>query len=294
MYVATPNALHRPFTERAASCGVHVLCEKPMAVTVEDCQAMIRVTQEHRVKLMIAYRLHFEEANLRAVELIQSGELGKAKIFSSVLSQQVRPGDIRTLSHLGGGAVFDMGVYPINAARYLFRDEPIEVLAISPPLVDARFEGVDEMTTIVLRFPRGRVAQMTVSLGTVATDGYQVLGTHGKLRVEPAFGYETGLTHHLTKNGRTTQTNFAKRDQFAPELIYFSRCILENREPEPSGEEGLADVRIVNAALESAQTGRSVTLPFFTRAQRPDLRQEIHKPPVKQPKTIEAPAPTLR
>jgi predicted dehydrogenase len=291
IYLATPNTEHRSFTERAARCGVHVLCEKPMAVTVEDCEAMIRATQQHGVKLMIAYRLHFEETNLRAVEIVRSGELGDAKIFSSVFAQHVRRGDIRTQGQLGGGAIFDMGVYPINAARYLFRDEPIEVFAISPPSTKPEFAEVDETTTIFLRFPRGQVAQMTVSLGAAAIDNYRVVGTEGELRVEPAFGYTSELKHYLTKRNRTTETTYAERDQFAPELIYFSRCILENKDPEPSGEEGLADVRIVCAALESIKTGHSVSLPVLARAQRPDLNQEIHKPKIRPPKPIDAPAP---
>src|SRR6185436_15276776 len=120
VYIALPNNLHREYTERAARVGVHVLCEKPMAVTVPECQAMIDACRQNDVRLMIAYRLHFEEANLRAIDLIRKGQLGDPRLFNSYLTQQVRPGDIRTRDDAGGGALLDLGVYPVNAARYLF------------------------------------------------------------------------------------------------------------------------------------------------------------------------------
>ena len=294
VYVATPNTLHREFTERAARVGVHVLCEKPMAPTVADCEAMIAVCREHRVKLMIAYRLHFEEANLQAIEALRAGKIGDPRIFSSVFTQQVRPADIRTRPALAGGAIYDMGVYPINAARYLFREEPIEVLASVSRSGDERFHGVDETTTAILRFASGRIAQLTVSLGASSAGYYRVVGTEGDLHAEPIFAYEKALRHRLTREGETSEQEFPKRDQFAPELVEFSRCILEDREPEAAGEEGLADIRIVEAILRSASTGRSVPLEPWTRSQRPDMSQEQRKPPADAPEPIHAPAPSIR
>src|SRR4051794_32696965 len=105
-YIALPNAQHRAFTERCARAGVHVICEKPMATTEEDCEAMIHVCDESDVKLMIAYRLHFDPANLQAIEVAQSGQIGELRYFSSTFGQQVREGDIRTRPDLGGGALF--------------------------------------------------------------------------------------------------------------------------------------------------------------------------------------------
>jgi predicted dehydrogenase len=294
VYIATPNHLHREHTELAARSGAHVLCEKPMAVTVADCEAMIHATKARRLKLMIAYRLHFEEANLRAVELTQGGVLGQPKAFSSLFAHQVREGDIRWRPEEGGGGLLDLGVYPINAARSLFRDEPIEVMAMVPPVTDERFEGVDETSTAVLRFPRGQMAQLTVSQGAASVSTYRVLGTTGDLRVDNAFEYAGDITHYLTVDGKTKKTNYAKRDQFAPELLYFSSCILQNMEPEPSGEEGLADIRVVRAIMESARTGRAISLAPYIRTARPGLGQAIHRPPIKEPRTIDAPSPSLR
>jgi predicted dehydrogenase len=292
VYIAVPNSMHREITERAARCRAHVLCEKPMAETVDDCLAMIHVCRENQVLLMIAYRLHFEEANLRAIELAQSGQLGELRIFSSIFSQEVREGDVRTKGELAGGALYDMGVYPINAARNLFRDEPDEVFATCVSGTDGRFQNVDEISGALLRFPGGRVAQLTASLNAAHVSTYRLVGSKGDLRVEPAFGYTNELTHFLTIGGETREQRFAKRDQFAPELVSFSRCILEGREPEPSGEEGLADVRIVRAIFRSAETGKAVRLTPFERSQRPSLAQEIHKPPVPHVETVRAPSPS--
>ena len=120
VYIALPNHLHREYSERAARAGVHVLCEKPMAVTEEDCRSMIGATEENGVKLMVAYRLHFEQANLRAIELVQSGKLGDPRLFDSVFTMQVKQGDIRlNPRELGGGTLYDIGIYCINAVRNL-------------------------------------------------------------------------------------------------------------------------------------------------------------------------------
>jgi predicted dehydrogenase len=131
VYIATPNILHREHTERAARAGVHVLCEKPMATTQDDCEAMMRAAAANDVKLMIAYRLHFNDANLHSVRVAQSGDLGELRYFGSLFGLQVKEGNIRTRKSLGGGTLFDIGVYCINAARYLFRDEPIEVVGLT-------------------------------------------------------------------------------------------------------------------------------------------------------------------
>lgn len=293
VYIAVPNSSHRSFTERAARIGVHVLCEKPMAETVEDCEAMIAVCRQHDVRLMIAYRLHFDEANLRAVEIVQTGKLGKPRIFSSVFSQQVRPDDVRTRRELGGGSIYDMGVYPINAARYLFRAEPDEVFATAFNTDERMEQGVDETATAVLRFPGGRVAQLTSSLCAAPVSTFRVIGTEGDLRVEPAFGMGE-LTHHLTVDGKTTTHNFSAHDQFAPELIAFSRWILDGTEPVASGEEGLADVRIVQAILESSRSGKVVRLMPFERIQRPDISHVMKKPAHKPIAPVNAPPPTVK
>jgi predicted dehydrogenase len=279
VYVAVPNTMHREIAERAARARANVLCEKPLAMSVDDSWAMIDACKKNDVLLMVGYRLHFEHANLDAIEAVRSGQIGEPRVFSSVFCQQVRQGDMRTKAALGGGALFDMGVYCINAARNLFREEPelvMGTLAHSPD--DPRFSEVDEVASGILGFSRGRVAQFTASQGACDIASYSVLGTTGKIRVEDAFRYTAEINEELTSGEHRHVRTYPKRDQFAPELVYFSSCIMNGTEPEPSGEEGLCDVRVMTALVESARTSRPIHLPRFTRAQRPDIRLEMRKP----------------
>jgi len=291
VFIALPNHLHREYAVRAARAGVHVLCEKPMALTEQDCGAMIAAARRNRVKLMVAYRLHLEEANLNAAEITRSGKLGEPRIFDSLFTMQVKAGNVRVQSE-GGGALYDIGIYCINAARALFAAEPTEVFARSANNGEKRFREVDEMTAAVLRFPGERLATFTCSLGAAGVSAYQVVGTKGSLRVDPAYGYADALVHHLEIGGKSKERTFRKRDQFAAELLHFSDCILEDREPEPSGVEGLADVRIIRALLRSARSGRPVRLGPFARRRRPRLAQQIRRPPVRKPRLVRAQSPS--
>ena len=286
VYIALPNNLHCDFAVRAAQAGVHVLCEKPMAVTQEECENMISAAEEARVKLMVAYRLHFEKANLEAIEIAHSGKLGEPRFFSSVFAMQVKEDNIRLKRELGGGTLYDIGVYCINAARSLFQSEPSEVQAFSISGKDQRFREVDEMTGALLRFPDERLASFTCSFGAADVSAYELVGTEGNLRVEPAYEYVGELRHRLTVKGKTRERTFSSRDQFAPELLYFSNCIINNLEPEPSGAEGLADVRVIRALYRSAESGRPAQLEPYTKRQRPGLEQEITRPAVEKPELI--------
>jgi predicted dehydrogenase len=283
VYIALPNHLHRDYTERAARAGVHVLCEKPMASTTEDCEAMIAACDAAGVRLMIAYRLHFEPATLEAIRIARDGSIGEARFFSSDFSQDVRAGDVRLQSEKGGGTLWDIGIYCVNAARHLFAAEPVEVSAIVAARDEERFEEVEEMAAAQLRFPDERIASFVCSFGAANVSSYRVVGTEGDLRVEPAYPYATGLAHHLTTGGGTVTHEFPQVDQFAPELLYFSRCVLEGREPEPSGLEGLIDVKIIEALYESARSGRPVKLDLPEKRERPTVEQMISRPAIEEP-----------
>lgn len=292
VYIALPNHLHRDYAVRAARAGVHVLCEKPMAVTEKECEQMIHAAEDNNVKLMIAYRLHFEEANLKAIEVVNSGKIGEARAFDSVFTQQVVKGDIRLLEETGGGTIYDIGIYCINAARYLFRDEPVEVFAAAASKSEKRFAEVEEMTSVTMRFPGERLATFTCSFGAANVRSYRVVGTKGDLRVDPAYEYTGDLKHYLTVGEKTKKRTFPQRDQFAAELVYFSDCVLKDRKPEPSGEEGLIDVRIIAALYRSAKTGRVVKLGKLERKPRPTMRQEIERPPVEKPTLVNTESPS--
>jgi glucose-fructose oxidoreductase len=291
IYIAVPNHLHCDHTVRAAQAGVHVLCEKPMAVTIAECERMIEATEAAAVKLMIAYRLHFETANVKAAELARSGALGDLRLFSSLFCLDVQDGNVRLEREKGGGTLYDIGVYCINAARYLFEAEPTEVCAFSANNGEPRFADIDEMTGALLRFPEQRLATFITSFGAPEVGMFQLVGTKGTLRVDPAYDYAAGLTHHLTIDGKTTKRTYRKRDQFAPELTYFSDCILHDRHPEPDGREGLIDVAIVEALYSSAVLGRPLRLTLPPKKERPSMSQVQFRPPVKEPAPVHAAAP---
>lgn len=253
VYLALPNDQHRDFAVRAASHKIHVLCEKPLALTIADCTAMIDAARANKVKLMTAYRLHFEPATASALRAIQDGRIGEPRYFSSNFSFQVQAPNLRLDGAHGGGTLWDIGVYCINAARRLFGAEPIEVIASSFNNGEARFKEVDEATSVILRFPGEKSAVFTTSFGAVSCMDWRVVGTEGTVHMEPSYNYRGSLKYTLTAKGKSEDAYFPGGDQFAPELAHFSECILEDREPGPNGDEGLRDVNVVLAALRSAE-----------------------------------------
>jgi predicted dehydrogenase len=279
VYIALPNHLHCEYTVRAAQAGVHILCEKPMAVTVDECEKMIAAARDNHVKLAIAYRLHFDPANLQAVEVIRSGQIGAPRIFNSVFTQQTVAGNIRVNPAVGGSTLSDIGIYCINAARYLFQAEPISVFATSATNGEPRFEEVAEMTSGILRFPGDRLATFICSFGAAKVSTYQVVGTTGDLRVDLAYATQGEMKHTITVEGKVEQRSFESHDQLAALFIYFSDCIIHDKEPEPSGQEGLIDVQIIQALQRSIDTGSFIPLDLPTRDRRPTMTQSIERPP---------------
>ena len=291
VYIALPNDMHLEYTIRAADRGVHVLCEKPLAVDERECKRMIAACERRRVKLMTAYRLHFEQATLAAMDSVGKGLIGEARLFVSSFTIKVADADnirLRDTSR-GGGTFYDIGVYCINAARHLFRSEPVEVTAMAtrPGKGDS-----EESAGAILRFPGDRLATFCVSFGTDKTSEYRIVGTKGSIRVAPGYELASGLAHHVTQGMKERTIRYGKRDQFAPELLYFSDCILQDREPEPSGVEGLADVRVIEALYRSAGKGRAVRLAAKPGKRHPTKRQAIRRPPLRRmPELVNAAPP---
>jgi len=291
VYIALPNDQHREYTVRAARAGVHVLCEKPLALDERECRDMIAECRRHKVKLMTAYRLHFERATLSALRSVGAGLIGEPRLFASSFTMKVKAPNIRLEAEKGGGTLYDIGVYCINAARHVFRHEPVEVFAMTAG-GHKGLSSVEESASCILRFPGDRLATFCLSFGTDKTSEYQVIGTHGSLRMEPGYELASGLKVHVSREGKMRTIAYQKRDQFAPELIYFSACILNGTDPEPSGEEGLADVRVIDALYRSAKAGRAVRLDAKRTPRQPTLRQEITRPPVRMPQLIHATPPS--
>jgi glucose-fructose oxidoreductase len=293
-YIALPPELHAEYAILCARAGVHVLCETPMAPTEAACRAMIEACAAARVRLMIAYRLHFEAANLTAIQLAQGGALGEPRIFSSVSSQQVREQNIRTQARAGAGPLYDRGLYCINAARYLFRDEPREVQAtFFANRGDPRFAHVPEAVSAILRFPGDRTAVFTASFGAHARAHYEVVCTEGVFSLDDAYDYAADIRLQIANGTRPRARTFHKRDQIAAEIEYFVRCVVDGVDPEPSGYEGLADIRIIEAIHRAATDGVAVPIEPVERPRRPDLDQEIRVAPHGPPRLVEVESASL-
>jgi predicted dehydrogenase len=292
VYIAVPNDLHAAFTESAAGAGIHVLCEKPIAASSAQAERMIAACERGGVKLMIAYRLHFEAANLSAMEIVRSGKIGEPRFFSAIFSQQVTPDNTRTKGVHAGGPLRDVGIYCINAARYLFRDEPTEAVALAAKKAgDARFREIDEQVGALLRFPGDRLAQLTCSFGAYGQSAFTVVGTKGLLRLSPAFNM-SDLVLEVEIDGKSKSRKFKKRDQVAPELDELAACIREDRDPQPSGREGLADLRVIEAIEASARNRGRIEVSRVFPERRPSIGQARRRPPHGRAETINVRSPS--
>ena len=293
VYIALPNSMHKEYTLRAAERKIHVLTEKPMAANAAECREMGGACAAAGVKLMVAYRLHFESGNLTAVEHIKSGNIGDPRLFNSVFTQTVQEGNTRLDADLAGSPLMDIGIYCINAARYLFQDDPVEVTGFAASAGEAKFREVPEMVAAVLRFPKERLATFTCGFGEANVSEYRVVGTSGDLRMQTGYTFRGPMRLHLTdKDGKTQTTEFEERDQVGPELTYFSDCVLNNREPEPSGLEGLADLTIIDAIETSIARGHPVKVPPLAQKPRPSLGQEYKLPKVSARGMVNAASPS--
>src|SRR3954468_5055560 len=294
VYIAEPNDKHADYAVRCAREGVHVLCEKPLGVSEDECVRMIEAARDNGVKLMTAYRLHFDPANLEVIRAIEAGRIGEPRFFSSTFAYQVKPGNIRTSAERGGGAIWDLGIYCVNAARYLFRADPEEVFAVRIDRPDdPRFKDIHEGMSVLLKFPGDRVAQFTVSFGSFEQDEYRIVGTKGSITLDQGYEYALPRTLVLSTSGKERRRKFRPSDQFGPELIAFSRAVLDDTPVEPDGEEGLRDVRIIVAALKSARENRPLKLVWSSRKRLPEPSDRIYRPAIREPHLVGVEAPTL-
>ncbi len=258
VYVALPNSMHAEYTIRAARAGKHVLCEKPMATSVSDCEAMIAACKKANVKLMIAYRCHYEPTNLRAVQLIRDGAIGKVQTIESTFGFDISPGEWRIQKkYSGGGPLYDVGIYSLNACRYLTGEEPEKIAAYASVIDhDGRFNDVEENVSWTMRFPSGVVASCATTYGAPMDGYFRVYGSKGWLQVDQAFIYE-GLHLRAEFDGKTLDEPNSAKDpsQFAAEAEHFSHCVQNGLEPQSPGEEGLRDMKYIAQIYKSAGIG---------------------------------------
>lgn len=260
VYNILPNSMHAEYTIRALKAGKHVLCEKPMAANVEECERMIAAARDAKRKLMVAYRLRYEPFNMTAIALCRKQAFGELKLIEAANDQNVKAPNIRLSKALAGGPVEDVGIYCLNAARYLTDEEPIEVSAYAhQPKTDPRFREVAESVAFTLRFPSGLLASCSCSFGTAENRRLRVTGTTGHLTLDQAFAYR-GQEMFLNLGDGPKKMNLTPVNHFAAEMDHFSECVLNNTPVRTPGEDGLADMRVIAAIAESARTGRSVSL----------------------------------
>jgi predicted dehydrogenase len=264
VYVCLPNSMHAEYVIRAAKAGKHVMCEKPMAVSVAECEAMIAACKTANRKLMIGYRCHFEPYNLEAMRLARTGAAGKIRYVRSEHGfVQSDPSVWRLKRALsGGGSLMDMGIYSLQAARYMTGEEPIAVTAReSTDRRDPRFTEVEDIIDWTLEFPSGAIASCQ-SMYSANQNHILLMGDKGRIELEPATRYD-GNHMWLGKDGREREVMppaAPGKTQFAGQLDHLAQCVRTGAEPIVSGEEGLRDMRIVAAIYRSAREGRTIRL----------------------------------
>ncbi len=260
VYIVLPNSLHRQYTERAAKIGKHVLCEKPLADSVEAAEAMVQACKDANVRLMTAYRCQYTPHHWALRDAAQGGPLGAVKLIDTTNGQSEENGGQWRLKRklAGGGSLPDVGLYCLNTARFVTGEEPHEVFAITHSTPnDPRFEEVEESVSFILRFPSGIIANCLTSYGTRITRTIRVMGETGFANMDPAYDYE-GLQLDIATNDKVERAVIPHYDQFALEIDHFSACIQNGETPFTPGEEGLQDQRLMAALYQSAQEGRPV------------------------------------
>jgi predicted dehydrogenase len=255
VYVGLPNSMHREYTERAAAAGKHVLCEKPMAISSAECRSMIAACRTAKVKLMIAYRIQYEPLWRKAKEMIAAGAIGQVQSFQGAFYGQQKAGAWRLSRTLGGGgSVMDLGIYPLNAIRWILNEEPATFGAVASTREQGpRFAEVEQSVEWSMKFPSGVIASCGCSYGSNGPAFLSVQGDQGQLDIRPGYYYDAP---HLTGQGQQGRVDIQGAGkppyQFVFEAEHFADCVRNNREPNTPGEEGLKDMLAIEAIYKAA------------------------------------------
>ena len=255
VYIGLPNSMHAEYTIRAAKAGKHVLCEKPMAISSAECQAMIDACKKANVKLMVAYRVHYDPIWLRVKKLAHSGEIGEIQGFQGGFYADFKAGQWRLdRKYAGGGSMMDLGVYPLNAIRWIAEEEPVSFTAqVSTKIPGDRFASVEESVEFTMKMPSGVLASAGSSYGILGEHYLTIYGTAGHIRVSSAYGYQGVKFTAVTKSGPLDVTSDGVMPyQFTLEADHLADCIRNNTEPKTAGEEGLKDLFAIEGIYKAA------------------------------------------
>jgi glucose-fructose oxidoreductase len=260
VYIVLPNSMHAEYTIRAFKAGKHVLCEKPMATHAADCEAMIAAGKAAKRHLMIAYRCHYEPHNLEAMRRIRSGKYGKPRLVVTEMGRQSSlsdPPDVWRLDMKmsGGGALTDMGIYGVNASRYLLNEEPVEVRAwASTDRSDPRFKDTEDLIAWQFRFPSGAIGNGSTSFSYGGCMKWDVFCGNARIRADPG-AYYNGIKLNIFSHPDQGEIPIADIDQFAREMDWMGDVVRGKVPMVSPGEEGLQDVRLMTAILQSVAEG---------------------------------------
>jgi len=260
VYVITPNALHSEEVIRVAKAGKHAISEKPMAATVKQGEEMIDACKKANVRLLVGYRMHFEPHVLEIVRMRKAGEFGKITYFQGLSGFIIgNPNQWRLDPKLsGGGALMDIGIYSVNGSRYMVGEDPVWVNAVETKNDPAKFKpGIDETIQFQLGFPSGVVASCLSTYSMNWLDRFFLDGINGFAEMNPATGY--GPTEASTHKGILNQPHTVHQTVQMDEM---AAIILDGKQPviPVDGEEGLKDLKIIEAIYQSAREGKTVNI----------------------------------
>jgi predicted dehydrogenase len=255
VYVGLPNSMHGEYTVRGAQAGKHVLCEKPMAISSAECRQMIDACRKAKVRLMIGYRVHYDPTWKQAIEIIKSGGIGELESFQGGFYAQQPAGAWRLAKKLGGGgALMDLGIYPLNAIRHITGEEPTDFTAIVTTRDHSgRFAEVEQSMEWTMKFPSGILASCGCSYGQRGPSFLHINGEKGYFEVDPAYNYDSVHLRGEVNHEQIDQLSPLKLPyQFTIEAEHFADCIRNNKESESPGEEGLKDMLAIEAIYKTA------------------------------------------
>ncbi len=270
VYIVLPNALHVEFTIRAAQAGKHVLCEKPMAASVAEAQSMVDACKAANRSLMIAYRLQYTPEHRTLIQMARSKAYGTVQMIEAVNGQNDAPnGQWRQIKSMaGGGSLPDVGLYCLNAFRYITGEEPVAVTAqLTQPKNDPRFREIEDVAIFTLRFPSGVIASGTSAYSFHESRFLRVHAETGWFGIDPAFGYDNlqlAINRKAGKASATETRRFTPKSQFAQEMDAFAASLHAGQEPRTGGAEGLQDMKVMAAIYQAAASGGVVTMPTVT------------------------------
>ncbi len=256
IYIVLPNSMHEEFTIRGLKAGKHVLCEKPMANNAEECRRMIAAATQAGKQLGIGYRCQFEAHHLECMRIAKERVMGKVKHIEAGFGFKIGdPTQWRLRKKLaGGGALMDVGVYAIQASRYLSGEEPIEISALETKTDPVLFAEVDETIAWTMKFPSGLTASLITTYGFNGPNDFTAFAENGMFGMKSAFGYggQSGWT-----SDENIKIEFPQSDHFVLQMDAFSAAILADKPFAPAGEDGLKDMLVVDAIYRSIKEGKT-------------------------------------